>query len=560
MESSVLSAESEAHIQRHSLPSSPERPAPLFRMLPSQGRGRNDESVLPNQLNHSASRPCRSSVATALLHTFLQRSRNRSLCRGSSPTTRSDMSPTTRFDMSPTYRTDQSRMTDQSPIVVSRSHVSDLQSQRFPLVFLLVVLLSSPCSTLFPAAEGGVPRGGPLHSPRHPNLDSVPKPEDVVSGTGEPNMTTESTSSSTASVYNLDRTTVYPSLDPDGLLSLPDSSEIISNDTFDLSSSPQENVSSDRKISLTSNHTALERSNWSSSEEQFEEEVGGASTDPSSTSNHSSFSWTGSGEWGDEATDSPGGILLDPGGNETLPIADWVPSGGYFSRMTAGKYRPSDRQPVTGTERTSNVTESTTTSPQWKDKQTVISGDGRLKETDDNQSGSETVELDANSGTGADGMVLEEEGMSSPEHREARDSHVLGTEGYGGADGSEVVSSKVMGQEKEGSRVWELGAFPRRKIAILGLFEMTTKHGERLEGRSEEAAARLAIRHINDGGPARGPLIPGFELELLTNDTKMMALATLALEWTPSSTPCTLVAEVSVWVLVVARTEAAAKR
>ncbi|XP_069683168.1 uncharacterized protein [Periplaneta americana] len=54
------------------------------------------------------------------------------------------------------------------------------------------------------------------------------------------------------------------------------------------------------------------------------------------------------------------------------------------------------------------------------------------------------------------------------------------------------------------------------RITLLGLFEMTTRNGERAEGRSELAAARLAISHIN-----QKQLLPGYQLELITNDTKV---------------------------------------
>lgn len=55
-----------------------------------------------------------------------------------------------------------------------------------------------------------------------------------------------------------------------------------------------------------------------------------------------------------------------------------------------------------------------------------------------------------------------------------------------------------------------------KRITVLGLFEMTTRAGERTEGRSEMAAARLAVSHINEKN-----LLPGYQLELITNDTKV---------------------------------------
>ncbi|KAJ8984970.1 hypothetical protein NQ317_007840, partial [Molorchus minor] len=52
-------------------------------------------------------------------------------------------------------------------------------------------------------------------------------------------------------------------------------------------------------------------------------------------------------------------------------------------------------------------------------------------------------------------------------------------------------------------------------IYILGLFELTTKWGRRLEGDSEMSAARLAVQHINVVD-----ILPGYTFELLVNDTK----------------------------------------
>jgi hypothetical protein len=57
------------------------------------------------------------------------------------------------------------------------------------------------------------------------------------------------------------------------------------------------------------------------------------------------------------------------------------------------------------------------------------------------------------------------------------------------------------------------------RITVLGLFDMTTRSGERPEGRSELAAARLAIRHINER-----QLLAGYRLEIITNDTKVSSV------------------------------------
>ncbi|XP_037785997.1 uncharacterized protein LOC119581906 [Penaeus monodon] len=55
---------------------------------------------------------------------------------------------------------------------------------------------------------------------------------------------------------------------------------------------------------------------------------------------------------------------------------------------------------------------------------------------------------------------------------------------------------------------------PSRVVPILGLFDLTARPDQHLGGRSELAAAQLALRHINDKG-----IIPGHELVLFTNDT-----------------------------------------
>lgn len=55
-----------------------------------------------------------------------------------------------------------------------------------------------------------------------------------------------------------------------------------------------------------------------------------------------------------------------------------------------------------------------------------------------------------------------------------------------------------------------------RRVSLLGLFELSTRWGERPEGRSELAAARLAVKHVN-----QRKLLPGYYLHLLTNDTKV---------------------------------------
>nr|CAI5822291.1 unnamed protein product [Callosobruchus analis] len=54
-----------------------------------------------------------------------------------------------------------------------------------------------------------------------------------------------------------------------------------------------------------------------------------------------------------------------------------------------------------------------------------------------------------------------------------------------------------------------------KTVYILGLFELSTKWGRRIEGESEMLAAKLAVNHVN-----RFNVIPGYRLQLLINDTK----------------------------------------
>lgn len=59
------------------------------------------------------------------------------------------------------------------------------------------------------------------------------------------------------------------------------------------------------------------------------------------------------------------------------------------------------------------------------------------------------------------------------------------------------------------------------KVSLLGLFELTTQNGIRPEGVSEVYAAELAVKHINNR-----KILPGYTLELLTNDTKVSVFCT----------------------------------
>lgn len=76
--------------------------------------------------------------------------------------------------------------------------------------------------------------------------------------------------------------------------------------------------------------------------------------------------------------------------------------------------------------------------------------------------------------------------------------------------------TKAPSSEKNSTTISTRGEKKLSKVSLLGLFEMTTHLGVRWEGRSELAAAELAVRHINERG-----LLPGYLLELITNDTQV---------------------------------------
>ena len=59
-------------------------------------------------------------------------------------------------------------------------------------------------------------------------------------------------------------------------------------------------------------------------------------------------------------------------------------------------------------------------------------------------------------------------------------------------------------------------AAPKRTVPILGLFDLTVRGKPRLGGRSELAAAQMALRHINEQ-----QVIPGHTLVMFHNDTQV---------------------------------------
>ncbi|KAH8038241.1 hypothetical protein HPB51_000035 [Rhipicephalus microplus] len=56
----------------------------------------------------------------------------------------------------------------------------------------------------------------------------------------------------------------------------------------------------------------------------------------------------------------------------------------------------------------------------------------------------------------------------------------------------------------------------RKTVYLLGLFELTGSCEAAKGGRAERAAARLAIRHVNERN-----VVPGHRLEMYDNDTRM---------------------------------------
>jgi hypothetical protein len=95
---------------------------------------------------------------------------------------------------------------------------------------------------------------------------------------------------------------------------------------------------------------------------------------------------------------------------------------------------------------------------------------------------------------------------------EAKQPDVLRTKKRNSANFSSALSQRSVHSAEGPSDHLE-------RITVLGLFDMTTRTGERTEGRSELAAARLAVRHINEK-----QLLDGYQLELVTNDTKVSSV------------------------------------
>lgn len=68
----------------------------------------------------------------------------------------------------------------------------------------------------------------------------------------------------------------------------------------------------------------------------------------------------------------------------------------------------------------------------------------------------------------------------------------------------------------------QLGPFKEGKnetVFFLGLFELTTKRGRRIESASEVFSAQLAVEHLN-----KLRILPGYSLRLLVNDTMVRKL------------------------------------
>lgn len=117
----------------------------------------------------------------------------------------------------------------------------------------------------------------------------------------------------------------------------------------------------------------------------------------------------------------------------------------------------------------------------------------------------------------------------------------------GGAGGSGTPKKSVENNRSRVNNVFELSRkmmfntttdnqYRRARagrITLLGLFELRTRHEVRLEGLSELAAAEMAVNHIN-----RRHLLPGYTLELLTNDTQVSKLSRHYLPYPMTTMTC----------------------
>ncbi|XP_071455061.1 uncharacterized protein GABA-B-R3 [Hetaerina americana] len=511
MEPSEFLSEEGAQSLRLSLPPAVTRPVQSFQMSSSRGQGRSPRDLcLPPPTPYSVVHPTHlssSSAATALLDSL----------------------------HSPWWR---ALADDRTPLISPHgvhSAVPYVLACRFIRVLLLISLLSVSSIGFFPSVDARVPLARSTYTPEAPGADAVDT-VDTRPTLLQSNATANETIGNQEHFAVTSNLTIQPILTDLGPISLFNS---VNETVDDFDASIREDYSNDYQMA---NQTVEEQ--FDESNQSFRlvfESRGDADLDLSAALNHT---LRGDGEWKvTDATDSPGGILLDPGGNDSSPSVDWTPSGGYFSRMRVYKSPPDEGQGsrvvLQTTERDASdsaIQVPATEYPDQRRRGTDWTISGPAVETTEGVSGtvayltqSESAEQDATgSGPEPGGKILEPEEERWLEHRAERDSHDLAAKGERSKG---VVRVSVIEPPSEGAVVRDAGGLmvgepgnatnsTRRRIAILGLFEMTSKHGERLEGKSEEAAARLAIRHINEGSPARGPLIPGFELELLTNDTK----------------------------------------
>ncbi|MPC46754.1 hypothetical protein E2C01_040480 [Portunus trituberculatus] len=94
--------------------------------------------------------------------------------------------------------------------------------------------------------------------------------------------------------------------------------------------------------------------------------------------------------------------------------------------------------------------------------------------------------------------------------------------------GGTPTTPQPLGRRSLRRKTLNPSAAPKRTVPILGLFDLTVRGKPRLGGRSELAAAQLALRHINEQ-----QVIPGHTLVMFHNDTQVR----LAISTTTTDTP-----------------------
>ncbi|KAK8394155.1 hypothetical protein O3P69_006383 [Scylla paramamosain] len=104
--------------------------------------------------------------------------------------------------------------------------------------------------------------------------------------------------------------------------------------------------------------------------------------------------------------------------------------------------------------------------------------------------------------------------LASPSHAQKLSSGLHDVSLVAGVGGT-PTTPQPLGRRSLRRKIVNPSTAPKRTVPILGLFDLTVRGKPRLGGRSELAAAQLALRHINEQ-----QVIPGHTLVMFHNDTQ----------------------------------------